>query len=376
MQAHLKFLRRKLAHRAGSWLNRVSSIANTPLSANVVLTTTRHELAETQLYPFHFYRDVLAQKHGLRYTQIEVESLVGPEAGHLHGTEQHKQVKRVFFQPAFEMPPEQAVQALQRLAHAYPNAKIAYLDWYAPLHIRPALYADPYIDIYVKKQTYANFAEYSKPTLGDTNLNDYYAKRHGLPDAPQQFTLPPGFEHKLRLGSNFGLSALMVDWFLGASPTQSNRDIDLHARIAVNGVPWYQVMRQEAKDAVQKLSNLNIASEGRVRRHQFFAEMVRSKLCFSPFGYGEVCWRDYEAHATGALLLKPDMSHLRVLPDIFVPYETYVPLQWDLSDFADKVAEYLQDHTARAKITAQAFEVNSAWIKSREYAATIAAWCS
>jgi hypothetical protein len=375
MQAHLNFLRRKLAHRAGSWLNRISTLANTPQSVNVVLTTTRHELAETQLYPFHFYRDVLAHKYGVRYTQIEVESLVGPGADRLHGTGQHKQVKRVFFQPAFEMAPKQAVQALQRLAHAYPNAKIAYLDWYAPLHIRPALYADPFIDIYVKKQTYANFSDYSKPTLGDTNLNDYYARRHELPDAPQQFTPPAGFEQKMRLGSNFGLSALMVDWFLGAPPTQANRDIDLHARIAIKGVPWYQAMRQEAKDAVQKLEGVNVVSEGRVRRHQFFAEMVRSKLCFSPFGYGEVCWRDYEAHATGALLLKPDMSHLKVLPDIFIPYETYVPLEWDLSDFAGKVAEYLKNPAARAKIAAQAFEVNSAWIKSREYAATIAVWC-
>ena len=38
---------------------------------------------------------------------------------------------------------------------------------------------------------------------------------------------------------------------------------------------------------------------------------------------------------TGAVLLKPDMSHVETDPDIFVPWETYAPLAWDLSDFAD-----------------------------------------
>jgi hypothetical protein len=288
---------------------------------------------------------------------------------------QHRHIKRVFFQAAFEMPPAQMVKALERLTQVYPNARIAFMDWFAPLHIRPAIHVDPYIDIYIKKQTYADFANYSRPTLGDTNLYDYYAQRHRLPDAPQQFAPPPGFEKKIRLGSNFGLSPLMVDLFLNQSPSGRHRDIDLHARIAVNGVPWYQAMRQEAKDAVQKLQGIRVVSEGRVRRHKFYSEMQRSKMCFSPFGYGEVCWRDFEAHATGALLLKPDMSHLRVLPDVFVPFETYVPLKWDLSDFGEKVEHYLHNREARSQIVRQGFEVNAAWIKSQDYVGTIAELC-
>lgn len=374
MLSYLNFLRRKATHRVANWVHTTSSVENTPKNANVLLVTVRHELAETQFYPFHFYAQSLRKDFGVRCAQMSIDALQ-VQARSRERCAPQTQIKRIFFQAAFEMPTVDAVRALEYLKHAYPNANIAYMDWYAPLHIRPALYADPYIDIYVKKQTYADFSHYSTPTAGDTNLSHYYAGRHGLPELVQQFVPPEGFERKLRLGSNFGLSALMVDMFLGAAPVSTGRDIDLHARIAVNGVPWYKAMRQEAKDAVDNLKGVTIASNGRVKRHQFYAELRRSKLCFSPFGYGEVCWRDYEAHATGALLLKPEMSHLRVSPNVFIPNETYVPLNWDLSDFNEKVNHYLRDEKARMRITRQAFEVNSSWIKQQDFVQAIAEWC-
>ena len=30
----------------------------------------------------------------------------------------------------------------------------------------------------------------------------------------------------------------------------------------------------------------------------------------SPFGFGEICYRDFEAMLNGACLIKPDVSHL------------------------------------------------------------------
>ena len=106
-------------------------------------------------------------------------------------------------------------------------------------------------------------------------------------------------------------------------------------------------MRQEALDKVTHLeSRLQVTCRGRVSREEYFKELFNSKLCFSPFGYGEVCWRDFEAMFTGSLLLKPDMSHLDCYPEVFLPYETYIPLAWDLSDFDEKVDHYL-NHPAQ-----------------------------
>lgn len=52
------------------------------------------------------------------------------------------------------------------------------------------------------------------------------------------------------------------------------------------------------------------------------------------------------------------MSHLKVNPDIFIPYETYILLAWDLSDFNEKVIHYLNSHAKRLQITINTFEID------------------
>lgn len=363
---HLNFLKRKATFRLKKKLKNIANTASTPNNMNTLLVSTKHELSETMLYPFYWYESDL-KKQSIRFCEIVTSDLV------MEATQSPKQsvnvqpqIKRIFFQAEFEMETGLLKKALEHLQNVYPNAKIAFMDWYAPLHIRPAEFVNEFIDVYIKKQTYRNLSDYAKPTIGDTNLSDYYAKRHNLPLETMQFNPPKGIEDKIVLWGNFGLSPQMVDLFFGEKPSYTKRPIDLHARLAIKGVPWYEAMRQESKDALDnlKLPNLNIASEGRVKRYKFFEEMTQSKLCFSPFGYGEICWRDYESFATGALLLKPNMHHLEVLPDIFIPDETYISLDWDLKDFKEKVKHYVNDDTARKRIADNAFDAMRASVSS------------
>lgn len=370
---YINYIRRKAMFRLAQKINSVASFTAIPASANTVLVTARHELAETQVYPFYYYRPHLKNR-GVHHVEFPIASLIEEMADPLQARpEPNRNIRRVFFQHGFMMEDQAVAEILDTLAAAFPAARIAFMDWFAPLHIRYANCSAPYIDIYIKKQLYRDYQQFSQPTLGDTNLNDYYARRFSLNDPAMQYSPPPGFEEKLRLGSNFCLSPQMIDYFLGAEPAHEQRDIDLHARIAVNGVPWYQAMREEARNAVGRLNGIRIAAEGRVRRHKFFAEMQRSKLCFSPFGYGEVCWRDYEAFATGALLLKPDMDHLAVTPAAFESQQTYVPLRWDLSDLEDKVDYYLQHEDERKAICRNAFERIKASIVSDQAPRELAA---
>jgi len=80
-------------------------------------------------------------------------------------------------------------------------------------------------------------------------------------------------------------------------------------------------------------------------------------LCLSPFGYGEVCWRDYEAVLSGALLIKPDISHIETAPDIFRAHETYIPVAWDFSDLAEVMTWWLAHPAECEKVTRQAYKV-------------------
>lgn len=356
---YLNFLKRKLSLNLKKKLKKITCTNNLPHQVNTLLVSNKHELSETMLYPFYWYEEKLKTVANIRFCDISITDLVLETKKSNLKIETQYQIKHIFFQAEFEMEKSSLIKTMKYLKLVFPNAKIAYMDWYAPLHIRPASIANDYIDLYIKKHSYKNFSNYNQPTIGDTNLSDYYAKRHDLNLAPMQFTAPSNLEDKMIIWSNFGFSPQMIDLFLNDFKGQNKRPIDLHARLAVNGVDWYKAMRQEAKDAINNLSipNLNIAANGRVKRHQFFQEMTQSKLCFSPFGYGEVCWRDYEAFATGALLLKPNMDHIILNPDFFIPNETYISLEWDLSDLTEKVEYYINNPNESERITRNAFDV-------------------
>jgi hypothetical protein len=90
-------------------------------------------------------------------------------------------------------------------------------------------------------------------------------------------------------------------------------------------------------------------------QRRYYRELTDAKIVLSPFGWGEVCFRDFEAILSGALLFKPDMSHLKTWPDVYIPYETYVPLDWDGQDLLDKTKQYMEDDKERKRIAENAY---------------------
>jgi len=95
---------------------------------------------------------------------------------------------------------------------------------------------------------------------------------------------------------------------------------------------------------------------GMVPQKDYYRELSDSKIVLSPFGWGEVCFRDFETIITGGLLFKPDMSHLITWPNVYIPYETYIPLKWDGSDLLEKTEIYINNENERRRITQNAFE--------------------
>ena len=70
-----------------------------------------------------------------------------------------------------------------------------------------------------------------------------------------------------------------------------------------------------------------------VPHDEYVLEMRRSKAILSPFGWGEICTRDFESFVYGATLLKPSMEHCITWPNVYQANKTYVPMKWDFSDF-------------------------------------------
>ena len=261
---------------------------------------------------------------------------------------------------------------LARVRETSPGARIVYLDWFAPTDLRYAELLGDHVDLYVKKHLLRDRSHYGVETFGDTTLMDYYGHKHGLDHEPVRFAIPDGFLEKLVVGPSFATADFILPTLDRAEVPKGERPIDLHARIAVEGTPWYQAMRAECHDAADALTGLNVVTGVGIRHDQFLAELRGSKICFSAFGYGEVCWRDYEAIQNGAVLLKQDMSHVETLPDVFVANETYVPVRWDLADFEDQVRGLLADPERCARIAQNALDVLTRYARNKAFVDQVA----
>src|SRR5690606_36460709 len=76
---------------------------------------------------------------------------------------------------------------------------------------------------------------------------------------------------------------------------------------------------------------------------------------------------DFEAIQAGALLLKPDMSHVRTDPDIYLDGETYVSVAWDYKDLAEKVDFYSCNTEERNRIVDNARQVMRGYMKNLQF---------
>ena len=75
----------------------------------------------------------------------------------------------------------------------------------------------------------------------------------------------------------------------------------------------------------------------------YYHELNHSTAVISPFGWGEVCFRDFEAVLAGSLLIKPSMGHLRTWPDIYSPECSYL-ISWDGSDLDEVLQLTFENH--------------------------------
>ncbi|GAB4265936.1 MAG: hypothetical protein Kow0013_14610 [Pararhodobacter sp.] len=328
----------------------------------LLLVTQPERIPQSQIFPFHHYAKDLERLHGAEVREADLWATLDGQTPAATGA------TVVGFQTPFDIADADLERLIATLRQHNPGARIVCFDWFAPTDLRNAARMDPLVDLYVKKHLLRDRSLYGRPTRGDTTLTDFFDRRFGIIEPEQCFAIPEGFLDKLILGPSFATAPNILPDLLGRRPASSGRDIDLHARFAVGGTPWYQGMRAEAEAALAPLADLRLARQGTVPLHRFMAEMRRSKLCFSPFGYGEVCWRDYEAVVGGAVLVKPDMAHVETDPDIFEAWETYVPVRWDLADFEDTVRRLCADAPLRERIARTAFDRLHDWLSSDAFA--------
>ncbi len=310
-----------------------------------------------QIMPFFMHRAAL-ETAGIRVTNTPTTSPQERTGAIRAAFDSGNPPGVVLVMPHWSEEPDELARWFDETRSLITPARLMMLDYYAPT-CSPHFGVLPYVDRYIKRQVLRDRSLYQNDYLGGFIYADFVSRTWGF-DLNDWFfgSKPdPAHMHKLVAGWNLGITPryrrMLAISKLNPLPW-SMRPVDVHLRVGVTNrsdkpQEWYQFSRGKALESVRALTDSQrLSGSGRVSSKRYYAELNLSRVVLSPFGWGEVCFRDYEAVVSGALLVKPDMSHLETHPDIYQPDETYLALSWDMHDAADRVREVLGDPT-RAK---------------------------
>ena len=115
-----------------------------------------------------------------------------------------------------------------------------------------------------------------------------------------------------------------------------------------NTINWQRT--EPLKLLMGEVCTLGPIESDRVGFWQYRNELSTSQLAISPFGWGEINYRDFETFQSGCALVKPSMHHLETWPDLYKPGETYLNYDWDLGNFIPILTAYLDDKERLEKI--------------------------
>lgn len=228
------------------------------------------------------------------------------------------------------------------------------------------------VDLFCKNQVFTDTNNYLKNFYGGRIYTDYYNRKFGITDEMCNFTdeslVPSANElSKIRISWNsaFGQyghgvrSAIdrkvgnNIPWLLKhlyrlGSPSKE-RSVDISCRVGLSHTRnTVLFQRQRLIDSIARIWPIEV---GKLNRSKYWSELKNSKVVCSPFGWGEIAYRDFEIFLCGGALLKPDLTHMKTWPDLYRDDETFTSISWDMSDLQEKVESLLTN--GRYKVIAE-----------------------
>jgi len=344
------------------------------------------KIAGAQLEPFFRNRSGLRKRLDLTFEHVQVKTL--PEIEQVCNASTNADV--LIIRIDWREKADQVVQMFQSIRQANPTQKIFFIDPWDQVSSR-FFGVLPYVDRLLKYQRLKDVQMYQQPLAGGTVITNYLAQQgYDLNGWHIGSEVPHGYEHRIVTGWNIvtdkQFEATLFQFPLWKLKNRRWRtkpkDIDIFCHLSYDSIhstdSWYTRYRQSAVAAVQQLApTYTLAVSGeypearRVSSRQYHDDIQRSRIVFSPFGWGETTWRDYEAICNNCLLLKPDIGHIDTAPNIYHADQTYVPLKWDFSDLEEKCHYYLQNPDKAAQIRRNARQVLERYFTQAEFVDTI-----
>lgn len=154
------------------------------------------------------------------------------------------------------------------------------------------------------------------------------------------------------------------------------KNIDVYFRGLINrgketkaGLKVLNVDRHRTSfyDSIKNICCNKIISGDKISNDDYISELRSAKISISPFGFGEHCYRDYESIICDALLIKPNVDYILSYPNLFIPYETYVPIDFDFKNLSATVNYYLENESERKRIVNNAKQKYKDFFNNKEF---------
>jgi len=235
----------------------------------------------------------------------------------------------------------------------------------------------PYVKKYVKKQFYKDKNLYKENFFRGRYYADYYQKKFHLEENYKfEFcSLLEEYENKLVLGWNIGVGNYfdifnfhklkkyqciinslyrnnhkeLFKYTLGYhnNPIKSQ---DIFYRFNLRNNDKKKAIHFQRNQVNKILSDrFNLPFE-RLSHKSYLNQLRNCKVSVGAFGWGEICYREFEAIKMGAAIIYPNVDYIETWPNIYKDNFSYISYKLDFSDLLDKIELLLNDNHLRANI--------------------------
>jgi Glycosyl transferases group 1 len=342
---------------------------------------SQDRIAAVQLAPFKTYQRLIKKRFNVTCTLVETLDLAAMHSAYL----EHGDADIVVLRPHWQEQPDRVLDLVSSIRQNSRCKKLIFIDPFDQTSSR-FFAVLPYVDWFLKYQCLRDLSEYQHEFAGGTRLTDYLVRQMGydLGGWSVESRVDRTYEQRIVATWNLGIERRWQRQLACAQWRRilpQRRSIDVFCRLSLGSLhqqEWYGQYRLAAIEALRPLQaeyqlaiGGKFAETGLVSRRQYNRELRHSRIVFSPFGWGELSWRDFEAVCYGALLVKPSVEHIETEPNIFIPGETYVAVQWDFSDLAEQCRYYLQHPQEMARIAQNAQRLYRSYFERHQVVETI-----
>ena len=235
----------------------------------------------------------------------------------------------------------------------------------------------PYIKKYVKKQFYNDKDLYRKNFFRGRFYSDFYQKKFNLEKKNKSETvlLPKEHDNKLVLGWNIGVGnyfdvfnfnkinkfQCIVNSLLKKNYKELFQYTLKYHNLATRKQKVFYKFNLRNNDKKKSIhfqrnqvnkileNEFNLPTH-RLNHRAYLEQLKNSKISIGAFGWGEICYREFEAIKMGAAIIFPNVDYLETWPNIYQDNFSYISYELDFSNLIQKIDLVLNNKNLRESL--------------------------